>query len=150
MAHWTERHRSLLAVFIILERADGKILLTRRAGTGYMDGKLGLPSGHVDGNEPAEQALVREAKEEIGVGLAVTDMRHAHTMHRLAETGTHEYIDLFFTTKTWRGDPAIMEPDKCSELVWADPQNLPDDMVPAVRAATGRWLAGEAYSGYNF
>lgn len=150
MTHWSERHRTLLAVFLILQREDGRILLLRRAGTGYMDGKLGLPSGHVDGNEPAEQALQREAKEEVGVDVTLQDLKHALTMHRLAEVKTHEYIDLFFTAQKWQGEPVDNEPNKCSELVWAESHHLPDDMVSPVRTALERIAAGETYSSLGF
>jgi 8-oxo-dGTP diphosphatase len=150
MAHWSERHRVLLAIFVLLRRADGQILLLRRAHTGYMDGKLGLPAGHADGDEPAEQALVREASEEAGVTIASRDLHLVHTMHRKAEEGTHEYIDLFFETSEWQGEPTNMEPHKCSELVWADPAHLPEDMIPAVRMALEHIAAGEPYSSVNF
>lgn len=150
MAHWSERHRVLLAIFIILRNKDGKILLLRRANTGYMDGKLGLPSGHVDGDEPAELAMVREAQEEAGVTLRPEDLRLVHTMHRKAEEGTHEYIDLFFETTEWEGEPTNMEPEKCSELLWADPEELPEDMIPAVHAALNAVSAGEPFSSLHF
>jgi ADP-ribose pyrophosphatase YjhB (NUDIX family) len=150
MTHWTERWRVLLAVFVILKRADGQILLLRRAGTGYMDGKLGLPSGHVDGNEPADVALSREAREEVGVEVGPADLRLVHTMHRRAEEGEFEYIDMFFEAKTWQGDPENKEPHKCSELVWVDPSQLPEDMVPGVGAALEQITRGEPYSSRNF
>jgi 8-oxo-dGTP diphosphatase len=54
MAHWTERHKVLLAVYLVLRRPDGRVLLSRRAGTGYMDDKLGMPAYHADGDEPAD------------------------------------------------------------------------------------------------
>jgi 8-oxo-dGTP diphosphatase len=150
MTHWTERWRVLLAVFVILKRPDGRILLLRRAGTGYMDGKLGLPSGHVEGNEPADAALAREAQEEIGVDIALKDLKLMHTMHRRAEEGEFEYIDMFFAAETWQGEPVNKEPHKCSELVWADPANLPEDMVPGVGVALERIAGGEPYSSRNF
>jgi 8-oxo-dGTP pyrophosphatase MutT (NUDIX family) len=149
MTHWSERHRVLLAVFILLYK-DGKILLLRRAHTGYMDGKLGLPSGHAEGNESAIAAIIREAKEEVGVTIAAEDLRLVHTTHRTAEEGGFEYIDLFFEAHSWQGEPRNMEPDKCSEVLWADPQILPADMIPAVRHALNGIAASEPYSSFNF
>jgi 8-oxo-dGTP diphosphatase len=35
----------------------------------------------------------------------------------------------------WAGGPAIGEPDKCSELVWADSAAMPTDTIGYVRAA---------------
>ncbi|HEX7963788.1 MAG TPA: NUDIX domain-containing protein [Candidatus Saccharimonadales bacterium] len=150
MTHWTERHKTLLAVFVLLRRADGKILLIRRANTGYMDGKLGLPAGHAEGNEPAELALVREAAEEVDVVLDPKDLRLVLTSHRLAEEGGYEYIDLYFETATWQGEPRNAEPNKCSEVLWIDPAQLPDDVIPVVRTALAHIAAGEPYFSIGF
>ncbi|MGH3547229.1 MAG: hypothetical protein ACRDQU_03710 [Pseudonocardiaceae bacterium] len=59
-------------------------------------------------------------------------------MHRAPETPTDtEYLDLFFTVEQWSGSPAIGEPDKCSELVWALRSELPPDLVDYVGTALG-------------
>ncbi|MFE1099334.1 hypothetical protein ACFW4K_02370 [Nocardiopsis alba] len=42
-----ERYRSIIDVHVILPRGD-KILLLERRNTGYCDGMLHLPSGHLD------------------------------------------------------------------------------------------------------
>ncbi len=115
-----------------------------------MDGRLSMPAGHVDGNESADMAMVREAKEEIGVTIVPSDLRLVHTMHRVAEEGGYEYMDLFFETDTWQGDPQNMEPNKCSELLWADLHKLPQDVIPVVRQALERIVAKEPYSSANF
>ena len=40
-----------------------------------------------------------------------------------------EYVDLFFAVSRWSGTPLVAEPAKCTELVWADPDDLPGDVV---------------------
>ncbi|MDZ7955173.1 NUDIX domain-containing protein [Nostoc sp. DedQUE09] len=55
------------ASYIILIKNE-KILLIRRVNTGYEDGKYSVV-GLVDGNETFVQAVVREAKEEVGIDL---------------------------------------------------------------------------------
>ena len=50
---------------------DGKVLLSRRANTGWMDGKLCAPGGHVEAGETPRQAMVREIHEELGADAAI-------------------------------------------------------------------------------
>ena len=69
-----ERNKAVPAVYLILERDDGCILLMRRCNTGYQDGNYNLPSGHVEDGELPKAAMVREAKEEIGIDVAQEDL----------------------------------------------------------------------------
>jgi len=132
-----DRHKEIPASYLVLIN-NGKILLQRRFNTGYMDGKYGLPAGHVDKGETFTQCVVREIKEEIGVDLNPEDMKVAHLMHRFsgAEWGEEGYrIDVFFTTEKWKGVPEIKESDKCDDLSWFDLNDLPDNIIPYVRKA---------------
>jgi 8-oxo-dGTP diphosphatase len=54
-----------------------------------------------------------------------------------------EYLNLFFTVGTWTGSPEIREPDKCSELVWVDPERLPADVIDYLPAVLAGIAAGE-------
>lgn len=55
------------------------MLFARRQNTGYVDGKWDFAgSGHVDENETAAQAVVREAKEETGISIDVVNVKFAH------------------------------------------------------------------------
>lgn len=125
-----DRFRVKAAVYAILHDEKGRILFMRRHGTGYMDGKLGLPSGHVEQNESFQAAAVRELKEEADVDVAVEKFDHAVTFHRYQPSGEDDYVDVFFVTSEWSGVPKIAEPDKCSEIVWAQPDDVKDELVP--------------------
>jgi 8-oxo-dGTP diphosphatase len=48
----TRHDRYPVAAHVILTGTDGRVLLMRRAGSGYADGLLGFPAGHVDGARP--------------------------------------------------------------------------------------------------
>lgn len=146
----TERHRVIPAVYLLLKRKDGKVLFTRRANTGYMDGKLGLPSGHLEGSETVDAATIREAKEEVGVDVKAKDMRFLHVMHRAAEGPDRERVDFIFETSVWKGKPYIAEPDKCNELVWVDPAALPADVIPEIVHMFEQIANGHAYSHHGF
>jgi 8-oxo-dGTP diphosphatase len=129
-----ERFRAIVAVHLLLLRGE-EVLLLRRANTGYEDGNYSVIAGHLDGNETASQAMVREVAEEAGIVVRSADLRFAHIMHRKEAAEADERIDLFFAATRWRGEPKIGEPEKCSELRWAALDALPANMVPYVRLA---------------
>jgi 8-oxo-dGTP pyrophosphatase MutT (NUDIX family) len=141
------RFQATVAVHLFLMR-DGEVLLLRRHNTGYEDGKYSLIAGHLDGDEPATLAMVREAAEEAGIDIAPVDLRFAHVMHRKEALEADERIALFFAATVWRGKPTILEPDKCSELRWASLNALPENVVPYVRTALEHTLHNRPYSDF--
>jgi 8-oxo-dGTP diphosphatase len=56
----------IATVAAIIENEEGKILLTRRNIKPFK-GQWCLPGGHIDDNEKALEAVIREAKEETGL-----------------------------------------------------------------------------------
>lgn len=137
------RFRVVAAVYGILE-AEDRVLLMRRAGTGYRDGQLGLPAGHVDGGEDAVSALRRELREELAITVDADACHLALVVHRASEHPEDgEYLDLVFTVTTWHGTPVIAEPAKCSELVWADRRHLPADVIDYIADAFAAVDRGE-------
>jgi 8-oxo-dGTP diphosphatase len=140
-----ERFRAVVAVHLLLLRGE-EVLLLRRDNTGYEDGNYSVIAGHLDGNETASQAMVREAMEEAGIVVAPADLRFVHVMHRKEAAAADERIDLFFVTTRWQGEPEISEPGKCSELRWAALNALPTNMVPYVRVALAHYGQHSAYA----
>lgn len=126
----SDRFRIKAAACAILRDEKGRILFMRRHGTGYMDDMLGLPSGHIEQNESFQAAAVRELKEEADVDMAMEKFDHAVTLHRYQSLGEDDYVDVFFVASEWSGVPKIAEPDKCSEIVWAHPDDVQDELVP--------------------
>ncbi len=53
--------------FVINEK--GEVLIEVRADKGLTPGKNDLCSGHLDNNETETQAMIRELKEELGIGV---------------------------------------------------------------------------------
>jgi 8-oxo-dGTP pyrophosphatase MutT (NUDIX family) len=150
-----KRHKVVPAVYVLF-RDDDKILLLRRANTGYCDGYYSMPSGHVGGlnekgGESALQAAVRETKEEVGVDIDPNDLRLVHTLHRYSdEPGPHERMDLYFETEKWKGEPHNAEPQKCDEIRWASISDLPEKITPEARQALAMIAKSEPYSDMNF
>src|SRR5215471_13215724 len=94
------RFTAPVAVHLFLIR-DGRVLLLRRANTGYEDGSYSVPAGHLDGGEEVTVAAIREAREEIGIGLARSAVSVVGVMHQRSDV---EYIDFFVAASTWSGE----------------------------------------------
>lgn len=124
-----ERYESKVSVCLVLTRKkDGKteILLQERYNTGYMDGKYDTAcSGHLEKGESLSMALVREAKEEIGLDISEKDLKLVSILHPYHE----DYIYVVFTTDKYKGVPKIMEPNKCSKLQWFNINELPKNII---------------------
>jgi 8-oxo-dGTP pyrophosphatase MutT (NUDIX family) len=138
----TERIKTVLAVYLLLEK-DGRYLFLRRQNSGWQDGRYTVPAGHVDADESATTAMVRETEEEIGVKISVVDLELVHVMHR---NDRSPYIDVYFRCGRWSGRPEIKEPHKADDLRWASPAELSEQLVPTVALALRAVQDGRLYS----
>lgn len=129
------RNTAVPAVYLMLTRfyPEEEYLLALRKNTGYQDGKWELPAGHVDPGELPREAMVREAKEELGISIKPNDLYLKHTSYRPIHDKTGNRIDLVFHTRYWTNKPTICEPDKCAGLRWFLYSALPKNTVPHVR-----------------
>jgi ADP-ribose pyrophosphatase YjhB (NUDIX family) len=126
-----ERAGILTGVHVLCER-EGRVLLLRRAGTGFFDGLYSLPGGHVEQGESILQAAGRELKEETGLYTEPGDLVWLGVIHRRSDTNR---IDFFLRALRWKGVPVLREPDKCGGMGWFARDGLPEDTVPYVKAA---------------
>lgn len=134
------------AVHLFLIR-DGKILLLRRFNTGYEDGNYSVVAGHLDGGEQVREAAVREAAEEVGIRIAPEDVEVVGVMHRKSND---ERIDWFVAIRRWTGDIRNAEPDKCDDLAWFAPGDLPPNTIPYVRRAIENYVHGAWFDSFGW
>jgi mutator protein MutT len=139
-----ERFKFIPAVYLVLVK-ENKVLLMRRANTGYHDGSYSLPAGHHDGGQLLTEAMVREAKEEIGITINGADLLFAHVQHRL-RTKDGERIDFYYTCPEWQGEIVNNEPEKCDDISWHDLDALPENIIPTVKIALEAIRLGVFYS----
>jgi 8-oxo-dGTP diphosphatase len=139
-----QRNKAIPASYLLLEK-DGKYLLARRHNTGYQDGNYQTPAGHVDEGELPSEALIREAKEEVGINIKPEDIELVHISYRPKHDNTDNRVDFFFRVRKWSGDVINMEPEKCDELLWVDPKQLPKNVTPHVRDAIKNMLLNNYY-----
>src|SRR5581483_12159030 len=128
----TRRHKLTGDVHLLLVNGDGQVLFGCRQNTGFEDGAWHLPAGHLEAGESVVSALIREAKEEIGVTIDPEHVEFVHIMHNASSGGRAAF---FFSVHQWAGVPENREPEKCSELAWFLLAELPDHLIDYCRVA---------------
>lgn len=99
--------------------ADGEVLIAQRPEGKIAAGKWEFPGGKIEAGERADQALVRELEEELGV--------HAKVFHPLIRI-THDYSDRTVVLDTWLVTAFSGEPHGREQqaFAWVRPERLFD------------------------
>ena len=122
----TKRSRFDIIVHTFVFDRD-RLLLLRRANTGFLDGYYSLPGGHVEAGEEIAYAAAREVAEEACIEVLEIEPRIVMPYG--------DGVDFLFEAKRWHGTARIGEPDRCDDLVWVPPDRLPDETAPYLRKA---------------
>lgn len=134
------KHVVLPAVNVFIVK-DNQVLLGRRANTGWMDGYLCAPGGHIEEGESPTTAMLREIQEELGADVKSNDLDFLCIAAR--KTSPMEYASYEFLIENANYEFENAEPDKCSELVWVDINNLPSDVIDDFRQIIQEAILGE-------
>ena len=90
-----KKEKFLSSVYLIIKNDKEEILLQRRQGTKLWPGFLALPAGHIDETENAYDALVREAKEELGIEISINNIVDTFVVNRRNKS-LMSYYDVYF------------------------------------------------------
>lgn len=128
---------------IIIENDKGQILVMKREGkhAPYWS----IPGGKLELGETFEQGSKRELQEELDIDvedpkvIAVTNNLKTYEVE-----GVH-FISIILLVKTYKGEPKIMEPDRCTEIRWVDPKNLPQPHFDASELGVRCYVEGVPY-----
>lgn len=99
-----------------------------------MDGFYMVPSGHVEEGEFPTSAMIREAKEEVGLDINKKDLEFIQFLYRQKQDVTGERVDIFFRCTKWTGEIVNTEEDKCDDIRFFPLDNLPENIVPYIKA----------------
>jgi 8-oxo-dGTP diphosphatase len=129
------QNRCLVGVGIVLKQNNKILLLKRKSALGC--GTWSVPGGWVDPGEQPEKTAIREAMEEVGLKVYFPGL--------FGCTNYYHEKDGISTVTLWyycefEGIPFNKEPEKASEMMWADLDNLPtplyghlEKMIPHIK-----------------
>lgn len=121
-----------VGVGVILVDEEGRLFLARRGPKSKNErGLWEFPGGSVEFGEKLETAMQREMREEFGIAIEVGELIDVAD-HILADEGQH-WVSPTFLGKIILGEPTILEPEKCSEIGWFNPDNMPEDLTQVTR-----------------
>ena len=144
---------------LILNDKD-EILLIKRAGEVRNEaGYWSKPGGGIKFGEKAEEAMVREMKEELGIEVKITGLL-PHTDHIIKTpqnfsqaqnfdplyTGggkMEHWLALNFVAEIVSGEPKNMEPNKCDEVAWFPLDKLPKKITQTTKEPVENYLVGK-------
>ncbi|MGE0206744.1 MAG: NUDIX hydrolase [Candidatus Babeliales bacterium] len=132
-----------VGIGVIIEH-NGKILVGKRINSHAPF--WSIPGGKLELGETFEQCAVREIKEETN--LIIHDPKViaiTNNLETYKEFGKH-YASVILLAKDFTGELKLMEPEKCAEWRWVDPQNLPQPHFDASRDGVACFIKKLFYS----
>ena len=123
---WRNDMKRILIADAIIKNDQSEIAVIRR--NFWPEGKLDLPGGFADEGESAEQAAIREAKEECGLDVAVVRKLGVYDYADRGEKQMHVFI-----MKILGGE---LKGSQEGETQWLNPKDIkPSDLAfPQVHA----------------
>ena len=127
----SERHVSRIVVDLLLERKNsitGKIEILMMLAE-YLNNQYDLPGGHLEPGEDLFDAMIREAKEEIGITIKREEMQIVHIYHHFSK----DVLKFVFKVTNYSGEIKNLEPEKCKGIKWIDIDNLPENTIKGIK-----------------
>ncbi|MBM3761761.1 MAG: (deoxy)nucleoside triphosphate pyrophosphohydrolase [Acidobacteria bacterium] len=98
----------------------GKILIGQRKRNDWHGLKWEFPGGKIEPGESPELALARELREEVGIDASIGDMLQRY---QFSYNERPPVELLFYSVTQFTGVPVNYE---FEQILWAEPQRLPD------------------------
>lgn len=116
---------------LIFDKRKGVLLLLRNRPPEA--GHWSIPGGKVEFQEPIEDALKREVKEELEIEIKVVSLLGV-TDHMIPKENVH-WVSPCYLVKIISGRIKNLEPEKSSRIKWFSLNNLPKNIaIPAKKA----------------
>lgn len=132
-----------VGVGALLVNQCGEVFMARRGPQAKNErGFWEFPGGSVEFGEPLAEALQREMMEEFGIQIEVGELLDVAD-HILPEEGQH-WVSPTYLCRIVSGEPRILEPEKCSQIGWFAPHDVPAQLSQINRVNLEhyrQWLA---------
>lgn len=92
---------------VALVDADGRLLVQQRPPGKAMGGLWEFPGGKLEADETPEAALIRELREELGIGVEAACL--APGPFASEALGDRHLLLLLYVCRRWRGTPQPLE-----------------------------------------
>lgn len=125
-----EKNSTLIAVVAVaLIRDDGYVLMQRRRFGAMHGGLWEFPGGKVKPLETAEQALIREIREELGITIDILDLAPLAFASDPAQPPQprEPYVILLYSCNKWQGEPCCLVGEAIN---WFARDELPSLAMP--------------------
>ena len=123
------------ASVIIFDEEDRVLMLQRTDNNQWC-----FPGGSLELGECAEDAAIRETKEETGLSISELELFHAFSGEELYykyPNGDEVYnVDIVFISKKYKGN--LIESEESSALCFFSIRDLPKDISPPVIPVVNR------------
>jgi len=120
---------------------DGKVLLGTRKGS-HGAGELAFPCGHLAYMESFESCARRETREECAIEIENVRFQFVANLQRYAPKHS-AHIGLIADWK--RGEPKVLEPQKCDGWGWYDLDAVPKGSFGTTRLGIDAYKTGRNY-----
>lgn len=108
----------------IIDKDSKKVLLERRSpNKKYAPNKLGLCAGHVVANETIEEALAKEAREELGININNYDVKKLITIKKI-QPNNRCFLHNFYILDKIPLSKFIIQEEELSEVLYMDYEKL--------------------------
>ncbi|MCP4168644.1 MAG: NUDIX domain-containing protein [Chloroflexi bacterium] len=135
---WLARPRTVGVRGIVQDEA-GRILFVRHS---YASRNWYLPGGGGDGNESADESMVREMREETGLKVEIIRLVGVYLW-----LGSYKRDNIFVFECKWLAGEAQADGGEIADIGWYPLQNLPQPLTPGTREILDEWLSGR--TGYG-
>lgn len=116
-----------VGVGAIIVNDSNQLFLARRGEKAKNErGCWEFPGGSVEFGETLADALKREMREEYDVEIEVGALLDV-VDHILLEENQH-WVSPTFICRILAGEPRIVEPEKCVEIGWFSPEDVPEPL----------------------